>query len=227
MPYKRRYRKSTRRPRRQSTWKRMVGIGKQLYAGRGALGYAIRGVNMLKNLVNAEAKFLDTSINVSVSSSGTVQPLSLIGQGTTDITRVGNSILCKDITAKYIVSQNASATNTSVRWVLFLDKQNANGTAPTMTDLLQSAGVTQPMNRDNADRFVILRTGIIDLSINGTRQRHIQIYKDLSRLHIKYDGTDATQASAAEHQLYLGLISNEATNTPTFGGVSRIHFYDN
>lgn len=231
MPYRRSRRRSRRamRPRRQATWKSMVGIGKQLYSQyRGPIGYAIKGVNMLKNLVNAESKFLDTTISTSPdATTGSVVPLTLVAQGTTDITRVGNSILCKDLTMRLQLIINASATATSVRYIIFLDKQNAAGTAPTVANLLQSVGVNQPLNRDNADRFVVMKTGTVDLSINGARVRTMKIYKDLSRLHVKYDGTTAAQSDAAERQLYIAFVSSEATNFPSVTGVARVHFYDN
>lgn len=218
---------------KQPRWKRMVGIGSRV-ADRlarlpGTVGLAGRVLSSLGNLINVEHKFKDTSVgNTFDNSTGVVLPLTLLAQGTTDSTRNGNSVLSTSIHCNLKVYMHASATLTNVRIILFIDKQNAAGTAPTIAQLLQSTSPTAHLNMNNSDRFVILKSTQHAMVIGTeTRQFVWQWQKNLTDLHIKYDGTAADQASAAENHIYLAAISTEPTNTPTIEGDVRYRFVDN
>jgi hypothetical protein len=214
-----------RRQAKQSNIQKLMGIAKDSIKYMGPIG---RAVSVIKDMINVESKMIDTSVANTISNSGvTVYPLTLVAQGLTDITRNGNSILSQSIAAKVTFTINASATNTLVRWVLFMDKDNAKGTVPTLTDLYDTLGVNSFINKNNSDRFVTIQTGLVELNAGAGLAQTINIYKKLERFHVKYDGTDASQGAAAENHLYLGFLSNEATNLPSSVGNVRYRFYDN
>lgn len=236
MPKKRGYKKPQRKTRlpvkKQIPWKQMAGIASSAIDAAGSIpgpvGLVARGLSMVKKLVNVECKTNTVAPGaLGVVSTGVVTPLTLLAQGVTDVTRIGNSILSKRISIRGYVDQNASATATRYRIMLILDKDNAQGTAPTPAQILQNLTPNSHLNLNSTDRFVVLHSERGALSINGERTRLFEIQKDLSNLHIKYDGTAADQASAAENHLYLFAISDEATNNPSYTFESRFCFYDN
>lgn len=231
MAYKKTYRKKAyKRKPKQAKWKQMLKLGKGMYNDmKGPLGYAIRGVNMMKNLINTEKKYIEnlTIGPIIVTSAGRIDCISLIAQGLTDITRVGNSILGASLQLRKNVVVSAVDPSQTLRMILFLDKNNANGTLPLVTDVLTTADISSMSNINNNDRFVILRDSVVTVSTSGDNKNYEKFYVDLTRLHIKFDGTAATQASAAENHIYVLLISDVAVNGPTVTVGNRIAFYDN
>lgn len=224
---RRRYVKRDRRP----TWAKIMHTGYQMYNNlKGPLGYALRGVNMLRNLVNTEAKYCDTVSNTGAgfdNNTGLVIPLCHLAQGTTDTTRIGNSILGKHLTINWAVTQNPSNTSGNrFRIIVFIDKQNAHGITPQAQELLMSVIPTSQLNIDNLDRFVVLRNvmGHVDPD-NPVRSG--KMFIPLHRLHIKYDGIGAGQGTLAENGIYILYVSNQGTNTPIQNTNARLAFYDN
>lgn len=226
--YKRkRYVKKDKRP----TWAKIMHTGFQMYNNfKGPLGYALRGVNMLKNLINTETKYIDTVQTTSTNfdnNTGLMIPLSLCSQGVSDTSRIGNSILCKHLTINWAVTINPSNTNGNrFRIIVFIDKQNVKGVSPVATDLLASVVPTALKNVDNLDRFVILRDIMRKVdpdepTVNG------KIYIPLHRLHTKYDGSLGQQSDLAENGIYLLALSNQGINLPTLNLNARLAFYDN
>lgn len=220
-------------PPRQPRWKKMAGILPSAIDGvarlPGTIGLIGRGLSLVKNLINVEGKFVDTSLTPSPdSATGTVSALTLTAQGSSDQQRTGNSVLAKRIDLRGFWSMHASATLTTVRYLLVLDKQNAQGTAPTVAQILQNVNPNSFMHMNNSDRFVVLKSGFLTFrQTTETQGRDIELHQDLSDLHIKYDGTAADQASASENHIYFVAVSNEAINTPSFSGFARLRYYDN
>lgn len=216
--------------RRQPKWKQIMNIGKELYQDYGgALGYAIKGVNMMKNLINTETKHFDSIPYATNVISGPVNaiPLGNMAQGTTDATRIGNSILCKSILLRILLSRNTTAVNNPYRLILFIDKNNAKGVTPTSAELLQGDTIYAPVNINNTDRFVILRDHFDTVQDQSNAQEAFTWFVNLSRLHCKYDGTGNAQGDLAENQLYLICFSDQAVNGPNVQATSRLNYYDN
>lgn len=218
-----------RKPR-QAKWKQVLKLGKSIYQNyKGPLGYAIKGVNMLKNLVNTESKYIDTAVFTAqtITTTGSVSCLSAVAQGTTDITRIGNSILAKHLQIRYVVQSNTVSHYNALRMILFLDKQNAKGTIPAASEILNGVSINGFINKDNTDRFVILKDDCITVDDVGDSLVTKKEFLDLSRLHIKYDGTTAAQGDLAENHIYMLLVSADPTDGPSISMNSRLVFYDN
>lgn len=233
MPY---YRSNRRRPNYGK--KRLMktsygGQTKKLVDGKGtsyvkmgiqAIPYILRSVKLLKSLINTEAKYVDVSSSATFSSTMVYERLTAIAVGTTDITRIGNKILLKDVLVRLRFIMNSSATATQCRWILFVDKE-CDGAIPSAPQPLASSSTEAPNSMDFSKRYVIVKTGNVSLSINGTRDFAIKCYKNLN-IHCDYDGTGSAVADAKENQLYIGFISSEATNVPTYSLYSRVKYYD-
>lgn len=222
-----------KRPFKQPRWKKMVGIARTAIdtvanAG-GKIGLIARAVRGIRNLVNSEAKFVDANATNTPDTTGVVNILTLIAQGTTDTTRIGNSVLSQSLDIKCTFVPSASATASFVRYIVFIDKYDGAGTAPTLANLLQATVSVQSfMNMDNSDRFVVLRNDVVPLTLVGNnRAVYREIHLKLTDLHVKYDGTTAAQASCTNNHIYFALLSNEAINTPSVSWVTRYRFVDN
>lgn len=181
----------------------------------------VKSVGMLKGIINSEKHYTDVSLAGTGGSAGSIQLINQVAQGDDVNNRDGNSILCKYIYGNVYLAMNASATNTVVRCMIVMDTAN-QGSTPAVTDVI--ADYISPMNVDNTKRFVTLVDRRYTFSINGDRGRLIKFYVPVNK-HLRYSSTTGT--SVLQNALYLIIISNEGTNTPTFAGTWRIAFYDN
>lgn len=183
----------------------------------------MRSVKMLKGLVNAERKYVDTGDTPTITNTGTITLLNAIAQGDDVNNRDGNSILCPYIRHRGVVKINSSATATAVRMLIVMDTAN-QGSTPAVTDVLQSANVTAYINVDNTKRFWILFDQLYHLDINGNRQ--ILVDKTIPiKQHLRYSGSSST--NVLQNAIYSIHISDEATNTPTGNMTTRVTWYDN
>lgn len=198
---------------------------KRKYMSYSKMAYqAYRGYKLIKGLVNVEKKlFTNNAFSATPDNTGVVTVLNTITAGDDANQRNGNSILAKYMTTRFYVTQNASATNTVLRCIIVQDLQN-QGATPAVTDILQAAAATSPMNNDNVERFWILYDKMITLSTGGNTMIPITNYKALN-FHCKYTGTASTTFSM--NAICMLLISNEVTNTPAVTGYWRLAFYDN
>jgi len=192
----------------------------------GAVGQIAKTVSDVYKLVNAEAKYVDATGSGTQSSTLGINYLTAIGAGTTDQTRNGNSILGKDLQIHYTISMNSSATNTFFRIMIICDKQQ-DGADPTAGSILADpTKINSLLNKDFTLRFVNMKDITIPLSTSGNSSASGKIYLKVP-WHIYYDGTGSTVSQFKENQIFLVMLSNEATNTPTINWYSRFNFYDN
>lgn len=201
------------------------------YAKKGLkyAGYGIRAYKMakqIKGLLNVEHKFIDTGVVTDTPiNTGQVDYLSGLAQGTTNTTRVGVSIKVTSLYMRLQCVMNSGATTTMLRLIVVKDKEN-RGSAPAVTDILQSADVRSFISRDTAMRYKILVDKYVTL-YTSYPQKVFDIYKKLNH-HIKYTGAGGAVANQLEEGLFFLLISDQAMATqPTVLYNSRIRFVDN
>ncbi len=184
-------------------------------------------VGIIKTLVNSETHYIDTSFTDPVSSTATIEDLSLVAQGDTEVTRSGNSILFKDILMRFAVTQHVNATTTFIRMVIFIDHQN-DGVQITHAELMDITGSTlSHLNKDVGKRVTILKDMYIELDDSRSQSWSSKVYFSLANIRAKYIGTGATAASLGSNSLHIFMMSDQATNTPTVSWESRVKFYDN
>lgn len=220
MPYRRKYRK---KPYAKKPWYNRSYTPYQLAQK------AWKGVKYIKSLVNVEKKHHDVLVDSAISATGSITNLVQIAQGDTDQTRSGNSILGQTEYIQFAVNQHASATNTFFRLMVVRDNQQISDTAPAIGDILDSTFSSQyvvaPLNNEfGIGRFSVLCDKRFALSANGSTSRIDKIFIPV-RKHVRYNGSATSDIQKGG--LYLLLVSNEATNTPTFEAVCRFAFTDN
>jgi hypothetical protein len=187
------------------------------------------GLNEIRKLINIETKVLDTiKTSTTVNTTGAPICVSEIAQGLDFNNRVGDSIKLQHLECRLRLYQNTGATETTMRAVCFRDL-DGYGTAVTSADLFETVGVVSaplsPFKWLNRERFAILYDELI--CFNSTGQQTEEIVFSLAHGgHVKYLGTTAAAASDGKGSIYWVLLSDEATNTPSYAFYSRIMFTD-
>lgn len=201
------------------------------YSALDLAGKAWTGVKMLKGIINSEKKYHDTLISGSVDYNGTINLLTDIDQGDTNVTRSGNSILAKSLLIRYSVIPDVSSANTSYMRVIICQDTMNLGTTPAVSDVLQNtASASAPLSHYNNQysaqyRFKILYDKTHGLSNLQSTPAYVS-EKLMVNDHIKYTGTQGTDEG--KNNIYLVLISNQVTSLlPAFSCYSRVKFYDN
>lgn len=178
--------------------------------------------------MNVEEKINQGAVSGGVTSTGTVNSLTSLAQGTNYTDRIGNSIKLQRIEVRMKVIMNSSSTGTLLRVILFRDLYQS-GTAPGVTDVLNQNGSSnaplQPYNWLLRDRIAIIYDEIVALSGTGDNTAALNIDVPHSG-HVKYVGTTSGAASNGPGSVYLLLVSDEATNTPTVTYAYRVTFTD-
>jgi len=191
--------------------------------------YAVKGVNLIKSLVNAELKRFD--IQPTVANQGTtptIQLLSGVDAGTDYFNRDGNSILLKSIYLKANCIMDTTGNTVLVRIIVFVDNDN-DGQTPSAAELLVDAtspgNMLSPINVDYSARYTILFDSHVNLSVNGDQSMFIQRFKKLN-FHAKYI-TQTGSTGFGKGNIWVLTVSDDNTNQPAIRLYSRISFYDN
>lgn len=180
------------------------------------------------SLINVERKFSDvTSTGTSVNATR----ILLNGLSTGDSTnqRNGQSIKVTQIYCQLKFNLNASATDTTIRYMLILDR-DPRGVIYNISDLLQdytNYPITSPLNLDsNVRRYTVLMDRRLKLNTNYPETiRRINVKRPI---HVRYDPDDTgTITDIAYNSIYLMFLSDESTNYPTVQYYCRIRFIDN
>lgn len=211
MPYRQQRRRRRRRPQ-QITYGQ---IGSKIY----------RDVQHLKALINVEFKHKDTAQSAAITTTGSIARISNIGQGDDFEDRQGRSIKVVSLAVNWQAEMSTAATGTLVRFMIVAD-MSADGVDPTLAEILDTVVVRSHMDLNNSRRFKVLYNKLIALSDNGASNKVFSKFLTLNH-HVKYRGTDDTEGSAAEGNMYVLRLSDEATNTPTVGFNLRLRFIDN
>ncbi len=189
------------------------------------------GLNEIRKLINIEEKYSDTSINQTPDQNGAVTCITQLAQGTTMSTRVGNSIKVQNLEILGRIAVGSSVTTFSVVRIIVFRDMEGQGTAPVMSDVLESIGTSaaprQPLDWLNRKRFGILYDSLVVLTpTSGGSSVKPFAFKIALEKHVLYRGTTAAAASDGEGSIYVGTVSDETTNTPAVGLTSRIVYTD-
>lgn len=220
MAYRRRARGRTfrRRRGRSSPWYSRKYNAMQLASA------AWRGVRYIKGLVNSEMFTATYSANINPTNSGTMLSLNQLATGDGNGARTGNSVFMRRINAHFTVVNNVTAGQVFHRWILFIDNQQIGDTAPTATDILESADVRSSLNSTTAGRFKILKNWEFCTSQIKGDTRVIKFFRDI-RHHVRFNGTASTDIQKGG--IYLLFMSNQSTNTPSVSYNIKTSYHDN
>lgn len=188
------------------------------------------GLNEIRKLINIETKFLDVVTNAaSINTTGGTYCVSQLAQGLTSTTRVGDSLRIQHLELRGRVVANGSATSSCFRVLMFRDL-DGYGTLPTMADVLEYNAVVDaprsPYKYNKLQRFSILFDELIEIQTSTGVSSVPFTFSTAHQGHVLYLGTSAAAASNGKGSVYMGFVSDEATNTPTVSFTSRMTFTD-
>lgn len=214
MPYRRRRFYRRRRPRRNIFYRR--GANK-----------AFRLAKFVASRLNTELKVLDQAATHTPTTTGTFHLMNGMAKGTSDGQRVGQQVRFKSLQVRPRITINASATQTFIRLIVFIDRQ-PNAATPALDDILENttASLNSPLEVDYFRRFSV----IWDKLFTVYTDKPIIIRKFFKRrdFRTRYDASDAgTIADIATNSLYALWISSEDTNTPSISVYYRLRYIDN
>lgn len=182
-----------------------------------------------------EYKFLDTNISVApYAANSTLTLINGITQGTDYNQRIGRQIKMMNYFIRLTIAPQDTTTDTgSYRIMLVYDLQ-ANGVAPTPTEVLVSNTTTSHINLDNRDRFRVLMDisktigGYSTVSGQAAVPGPVYIKRFKKRpLDVQYSGTTNTIGSIASGSLYLLCIASPPINQSiSVEGNIRIRYTD-
>nr|UOF78862.1 capsid protein [Cressdnaviricota sp.] len=208
------------------------------YGGK-ALQVANQAYNMAKvvaSIVNSEKKYFDTALSIAPdSATANITCLTNMAQGDTNITRNGNTIALKSLELRGQIFQPVVETN---RIMLVRDNDNLGGSAPTITDILESNSVAALRNKNTPKRFTVLYDKTISGTNNMIMNKKIKYYKKFKMMKdskgnptrsvkLMFDGPNA--ADYTRGHIFLVVMGDVATasTTSTLTANARIRFYDN
>lgn len=213
---------------------------KAIKYGGSALKVAHQAYNMAKvvaSIVNPERKYFDVPINTAPDTNASITCLTNMAQGDTTITRNGNSVALKSLQVDGIISWDSTNPTERVRVMMVRDNDNLGGTAPAITDILESANIIGLRNKNTPKRFTVLYDKLHTCNTSQLT-KHISYYKKFKMLkdkkgnptvsqHLYFDG--ATANDYTRGHIFLIMLGSTATasTTSTFTANTRIRFYDN
>lgn len=150
-------------------------------------------------------------------TTGTVQLLNGVAQGTDYGNRVGRRITMTSVFIRGTLKSNSTnPTAAQARILLVLDRET-NGVVPAIGDVLSTVTTTGNVDLDNTERFTILMDQTLAVKpYFATQIEYIpfKFYKKI-RLPAKYIGTGATVASVGENGLFLMTLGDFTAGTAT------------
>lgn len=204
------------------------GQNRVMNTAKKALNLAI----MTKKLLNVEYKYYDLNgAGVQPSWSGAYVNFNTIGQGTTAITRNGNSIRAKSWMINFILEPGATQTTSEPIRIMLFQGLNEDTLTPSGSTLLTTTGtssaIISPRNVDNTKDYKVLYDRIIDVGVvaDGSQVQKRKLFFKLNHKVLYTNGSSGFENGG----LYMLAFSQAAAGTayPTITYYSRFRFIDN
>jgi len=182
-------------------------------------------------------KVQDTTVSQSISATGSVYCLNLVGNGVEYFQRIGRIINIRALRLRFSIQPTAAATpmlDQRFRVCLVLDKQPNGGSLPVVADMLQQVSAISAERYDLRHRFVFLKDWFYQLGrTDSTATQAVSssasyvsedIYLKLN-LNTVYGSTSAVLAPESG-ALILFAISSSIPDSAAISFNSRIYFTD-
>lgn len=210
--------------------------------GAGQVAKLATAVMPIISAINTEQKYFDATAAVTAYQPGTNdQIIGLTGamaQGVTDVTRIGNSVLAKDIQVRLAIDfpqtiGPPAVTGLHCRMMLLCWKENVQLNGPTAAKIFESpTNLYSPVNKDYSDQFVVMKDKFFVLRGDGytaatqAGQTCMKLYKKLD-WHMRWQGGTINDATTNHIILVLRSSSAGVTNAMNVTYYSRLNFTDN
>ena len=188
-------------------------------------------ISRLKRRVSKpELKYHDVSISGAVTTTPTIDSLTLIAQGTTSMTREALQIKMHSMEFKWLCySNNTHDDLHRLRYVIVQDRDN-QGAQPAWTDVFESASLEALREKHQTrGRFTIWLDKVITLpcpvrSGKDVRRSGRYFKRFKKPIVINYVDSTASDASTTKNAFFLLILSDDASNGPALTGTFRIRF---
>lgn len=171
----------------------------------------------------------DVSISEAVDNTGVIVDLSNVAQGITEHTRRGEETRLLSSRLNLSINESVDSTiPTIIRIILFRNMLKESATVGgATTSVLESASTYSLTRQDNKASIIVLwdKLFTINKDISTGVLKSIaknNIYVNLRNVKARYDGPNASDDTTGH--LFLLLLSNQGTNTPTVNGRHRCYF---
>jgi len=187
-----------------------------------------------------ELKFHDLDIDDTTVVNNIAQDsCNLIPQGITEKTRIGRKCCIKSIGWRFRwdlkVTSTPAETSDTMRVILYLDKQ-ANGTAPAVTDILESSSYLSFNNLSNKNRFRTLmdRTYVLNSksgAFDGTNDQFgedhvVDTFFKRCQIPIEFDDSFADGRLTTIRSNNIGVLLLSRDSVGGFKSKMRLRFSD-
>lgn len=194
----------------------------------------------LKNKVNRigmpEVKALTTKVlPTSIGPLGSIVNFNLISNGSGAGDRIGDIITNKDLHG-YVTFVKGPANvdlDTFVRCIIFRDLAH-NGTAPAVTEILNSVDYDSPFSNVSKPRYSVLKDWMFHLGTSRLGQENAPTARS-RKINVKlgqkvyYQGTTNTEPSIEKGPVYMLMLSSPvsvAGTEPEYNINAQIRFTD-
>jgi len=185
-----------------------------------------RDFQWLRQFVNTEIHYLDTTNSSNVSTTSTLVLLNGTTTGDTATTRTGQSIRMNALDINAYLLGNSTAQQESVRILIVFDRQ-PNGAAYTSTGLLNVDNTISMYTVGGQNRYIVYSDEMYAISNGGPTNVHFSKRIQLNQ-HTEYNtGSAGTVADINSGSLYLQFVSDQGTNYPILAYYCRLWFVDN
>jgi len=211
----------------------------RIAAGAGGVATLARAVRPVLAAINTEAKYYDKNASVVAYNPGTNDQLiditSEINQGLTDVQRIGDSALFRNLRVKVKIDATfvaASMQTIYSRVCLIGWKENIQSNAPTIAKLFRTpTSIIGAFNKDYTDQMVVLhdQINVHDPCVTLTsRQSGVYIdWFDKLEHHARWLGPLTTDGTVQHYFLVIRGDGATSANQVNAEYWSRLNFTDN
>lgn len=173
-----------------------------------------------------EVKKIDSSAGVlNIPATANFNNVNSIGQGVTNLTRIGSKIFNKWISISGYIKHNNTATDGQmIKMWLIMDTQTQTDTLLTAVSVFAepTVSVISPLSAAFPGRVKILASKVF-LVDPSNEIKHIKFFKRLN-FPTYFNGPDA--GDVQKNALYVCWASSAAVNVPTLNYSYRVAFTD-
>lgn len=183
-----------------------------------ASGLKNRVKKLEKKVKSIEKKYRPTIGTTALTTAGTLVPLSNMAQGDQAINREGIKITLDQLYGKFLLTGNTiKDTGPSVVRLIILYDKEMHGTYPTTLNILETANVLSQFNHVNRQRFRIIYDHVMTVGndVDAYGYTHVWKYRSKLKGEVSYLGTSDTEGSQGANNIYMLVLTNEATNPPS------------
>lgn len=172
--------------------------------------------------------FVDNSGTVSVSTTGQWYAAFSkdITNGTTDINRIGDQVICKSLHIKGTINMYPLITTAFVRMILVRYKGDYYNYAPNAADLLMTPDFRSFYNKETyKDLFDILHDKTYNLvATQQSQQIYFKIHKNLHNSRAKWDTGLALNAPTVGHY-FMYIIGDTPLAPLPYINFTHVFYY--